>query len=133
MTQAGNQAEATETEIPPAIDPPRLDYSPRPLTKRERRVLNRLWRQHKEQLPWTRLFTQILLSTVIFGAIAAVAELWLGWQSTLLAFIGGALYGVIVNGVGVYRKARQNWPIVASVVDWQQVEQLIARNVKSSQ
>ena len=111
-------------------EPIPLPYHERPLTKRERKLLNRLWLQHDEGVLWSRFFLRMLLMTAILGLYVCLVAAVFGWQSPAVLIVGGMLLGMLLMNFTFMRMARRNWPTFMRIINWQDVEQLRRRDAE---
>jgi hypothetical protein len=119
------QSQASDTSDHAKAALPLLNYRERSISRYERKIMNRLKRQHDEQLPWNGFFVQLIPVTTILGIYLILLAIWFGWQSPIFTCVAGLYCGILINGFGIYRRARRSWPIMSSLIDWQRVDRFV--------
>jgi hypothetical protein len=100
----------------------------RRLDRRRHKVLQFYWQHRDAPLTSISLVGRVFPIWLSFAALTAVG-IWLCWQigadNSAFAFLG-LLAGLILRDLGWVGQIRKNWPIVKSVLNWDEIERQLA-------
>jgi hypothetical protein len=94
------------------------------MDRRRHKVLMFYWQHRDAPLTSFSLVARVLPIWLSFATLAMVG-IWLCWQigayHSVFAFLG-LLGGLILRDLGWVGAIRKNWPIVKSVLNWDEIE-----------
>jgi len=106
----------------------------RRMDRRRHKVLQFYWQHRAAPLTSMALVARVLPIWLLFAALTAVG-IWLCWQigayNSAFAFLG-LLGGLILRDLGWVGQIRKNWPIVRSVLNWDEIERQLGGAIPES-